>query len=303
MVALDLPSLEIFPTALAALVLWPLATAETPERSVLWPAVALIGVSFMIAAVLRLTSPWTPRHPNNAEPIFVIDPAARQAWRASLIPVDPWTLRLLAAEGGAVGPRNFAFSPDALPSAPATYRGVDAPSVQAVDEPGGKVTITATPHPGAARLILRLRSTTGLDGVSVNGLPALEHRRGYAPKPFALSAGQWGGVTWTAPDRVILTLHTSGQAHMQVIATEVYDRWMSAIPLPPTPPLDQMWNQAGSTYVVGRIEVKGVKMSPMAGFRPNSRQGESMLAGRRSKHSSIDRGERISTISPTPEPR
>jgi len=255
MVGLDLAALEVLPTVLAALVLWPLLMPEAPDRAPLWPAGVLMAISLVVAAVLHLTSPWTPRHPASAEPIFVIDPAAHQAWRTSLTPLDHWTRGLLTAEGGAIKPRSFAFWADPLDAAPAAYTPVEPPAVTAVAGPDGSVTITATPHPGAARIILRLRSATGLDDVYVGGARAIEQRRGRAPKPFALAPGQWGAVLWTAPDGMTMTLHTADAAHLEVNATEIYDRWISAKPLPPTPPKEQMWSQAGSTYVVGQAKV------------------------------------------------
>ena len=255
MVGLDLAALEVLPTVLAAFVLWPVLMPETPDRAPLWPAGVLMAISLTIAAVLHLTSPWTPRHPNNAEPIFVIDPASHQAWRTSLTPLDDWTRCLLTAEGGAIKPHSFAFWPDPLNAASATYTPVEPPAVTAAVGPDGKVTLTATPQAGSARIILRLRSATGLDGVYVGGARAIEQRRGRAPKPFALAAGQWGAVLWTAPDGMTMTLHTADPAHLEINATEIYDRWMSVRPLPPTPPKEQMWSQAGSTYVVGQVKV------------------------------------------------
>ena len=251
MVGLDMAALEILPTLMAAFVLWPLLMPETPDRAPLWPAGVLLAVSLGVAAFLHLTSPWTPRHPNNAEPIFVIDAAAHQAWRTSLTPLDGWTRGLLTAEGGAIKPQRFAFSADPLDAAPAAYEPVDPPAVTAVTGPDGKVTITVTPHAGAARIIVRLRSPTGIDGISVDGAQAIEQRRGRAPKPFALGPDQWGAVLWTAPDAMTMTLHTTDAAQLEVNATEIYDRWMSAKSLPATPPKEQMWSQAGSTYVVG----------------------------------------------------
>jgi len=62
-------------------------------------------------------------------------------------------------------------------------------------------------------------------------------------------------VLWTAPDGMTMTLHTADPAHLEIKATEIYDRWMSAKPLPPTPAKEQMWSQAGSTYVVGAVKV------------------------------------------------
>ena len=253
---LDLPALVILPTLLAALVVWPLATPTSPGEATLWPAGVVFAISGLIAAVLHLTSPWTARHPNAAEPIFVIDPAAHSAWRADLTPLDAWTRGVLTAEGGAITKHGFAFSADPVVAAPAAPVAVEAPTVRAVAGSDGKVTITATPHVGAARILLRLQSPNGLDRVAMDGAAVIEQRRGRTPKPFALKPGQSGVVLWTAPDGVTITLHTADPRRLEIKATEVYDRWMSAKPLPPTPPKEQLWSYAASTYVVAPAPVQ-----------------------------------------------
>ena len=256
MVGLDMPALEILPTLMAALVIWPLASTEAVDDASLWPAGCLFVGSALIAAFLHLTSPWTQRHPANAEPVFVIDPAAHQAWRASLTPLDAWMRGVLTAEGGAIGPRTFIFGTDPLQTAPATYQPADPPAVRAVAGANGTVTLTATPHAGAARIIIRLRSPTGIDAVYVDGARATEQRRGKSPKPFAVAPDKWGAVQWAAPDAMTMTLHTSDPSRLEINATEIYDRWMSAKPLPPTPPTEQMWSLAGSTYVASEVRVE-----------------------------------------------
>jgi len=255
LVGLDLPALAILPTMLAAPVVWPLAAADEPEGASLWPAGLLFAISAAIAAALHLTSPWTPRHPDAAEPIFVIDPAAHTAWRASQQPLDAWTRGLLSAEGGRVGARSFAFSPDPIDAAPAAYQAAAEPDVKATAGPGSAVTIVATPHPGAGRLVLALSSAAQIDGVSLNGQPVIDHPRGSAPKPYGVRPGALGAVIWTSPQTLTLTLHTANPQSLKIGVTEIHDRWMSAKPLPPTPPKEQMWDEAGSTYVVGQARV------------------------------------------------
>jgi len=256
MVGLDMPALEILPTLLAAPVVWPLATPDSSDSARLAPAGALFAVSGVIAAVLHLTSPWTARHPNAAEPIFVIDPAGHQAWRTSLQPMDSWTRGLVTAEGGAIKPETFAFWADPLGAAPAAYQPIDPPSVQAVAGQNGTVTITATPHAGSARIIVRFRAPNPISDVYIDGQRAVDQPRGATASAVNVARGQWGAVLWTAPDSMTMTLHTSDPARLEVNATEIYDRWISAKPLPPTPPREQMWSQAGSTYVVGKVRVQ-----------------------------------------------
>jgi hypothetical protein len=243
--------LPVLPTMLAALVLWPLASPDDLERPSLWPAGLVFIVGGVLAAFLHLTSPWTPRHPDAAEPVFVIDPAGHAAWRVSQQPLDAWTRGVLTAEGGRLGARGFTFSPDPIAAAPAAYQAASEPDVKATAGPGNAVTIVATPHAGAGRLVLALSSAAQIDGVSVNGQPAFDHPRGSAPKPYGVKPGAFGAVIWTSAQPLTLTLHTANLPSRKIGVTEIYDRWMSAKPLPPTPPREQMWNNAGSTYVVG----------------------------------------------------
>jgi hypothetical protein len=91
--------------------------------------------------------------------------------------------------------------------------------------------------------------------VSVNGQPAIDHPRGSGPKPYGVKPGDLGAVIWTSPQTLTLTLHTANPQSLKIGVTEIYDRWMSAKPLPPTPPKEQMWNNAGSTYVIGQVGV------------------------------------------------
>jgi len=256
LVGLDLPALAILPTMLAATVVWPLAMPDDPEGASLWPAGVLFAVSGVIAAILHLSSPWTPRHPDAAEPIFVIDPAAHAAWRASQQPLNAWTRGVLTAEGGRIGAHNFAFSPDPIVAAPGAYQPVESPDVKATAGPNGTVTVTATPHAAAARLILTLSSPAQIDRVALNGQPAIDHPRGAAPKPYGVSPGALGAVIWSSQQTLTLTLHTANPQSLKIGVTEIYDRWMSAKPLPPTPLGEQMWDEAGSTYVVGQVRVR-----------------------------------------------
>jgi hypothetical protein len=240
---LDLPPLAAVPAWLAALVVWPLVFPGSPERARPFLRATPILAALVLAAWLRFDDPWTARYPRAVEPVFVVDPAAHRAWRASLQTPDAWTLAVLGADGGR--PMRLALpflrhpviaasaTPPALASVPSVTRAIGA---------DGRLIVTAAPHPGAAQLWIALRAPEALAGVSVNGRPA----------HLAAPAGVWARLQWAGREPLVLGLPLKDPSRLEVVAGERFDRWMAATPLPPTPPNDQLWDIAGSTLVVGR---------------------------------------------------
>jgi len=253
MQGLDMPLLEVLPTLLAAFVLWPLASADAPGDARLWIGGAFLVVGAVLAGFLHFTSPWTPRHPNSVEPVFVIDPAAHKSWRASLTTSDAWTRQMLTAEGGAIGKQAFAFTADPVDAAAAAYVDAPAPDVTRTNGADGTVTLTVRPHPGDSELLLRFRAPDAVTDVRVDGQPAIEQRRGQTAHPVSLKPNQWGGLAWVGTAPLTVSFQTTQPAKAEISVTVAYDRWMSAKALPPTPAADQMWSQAGSTYVVSAV--------------------------------------------------
>jgi len=222
------------------------------------PAIVLAGLSAAIAALLHLTLPWTPRHPNAVEPLYVVDPAAGKAWRESAVKPDAWTLSVLTAEGGAMTKLpDPAFGDD--PAAAAAPVSATPAPVAVSATPDGQVTVTAAMHPGAAELSLALRSPGGISDVRVNGKPVSAEQgkstaASAAPAQWA-GPNQWGRVLWAAPEGYTLTFHTNTPAALQVETAEIYSRWLSVKPLPPMPAKDQPWDMSGSSLVLGRVPV------------------------------------------------
>lgn len=251
--ALDLPLLVVAPTWLATLMVWPLVLADQPDESRLWPAGALIAGGLILATWLHLTSPWTPRHPNSVEPVYVLDPAAHKAWRASLLKPDGWTRDVLTAEGGALTKLSLAFESLSVDAASAAPVSTEPAPVSLTTGPDGRVALTAGLHPGAARLIVTFTSATPVDAVTIDGKPARYTPRGGKPALYALKAGEQGYIAWNAPDGFTLSFHTTDPAKVQVRTAEVYDRWLAVKPLPPMPATDQAWDMAGSSFVLGTV--------------------------------------------------
>jgi len=238
---LDLPLLAAAPAWLAALAIWPLAFPGVEDRGALWPPVGVILVSLVLALTLRLTDPWTPRHPNAVEPLYVVAPADGRAWRASVLPPDRWTLGVLKGGGGALVKLNLPFERHPLAAVPAPPVPATPPAVTRTPGPDGAVTLTARPHPGAARLWIAIRSPDAIEGASVDGRPA----------DLRIPAGTWGRIEWAGPEGFTLTFHPRDPAKVVVATGELFDRWLAATPLPPLPPSDQLWDLGGSTLVIG----------------------------------------------------
>jgi hypothetical protein len=249
---LDMAILAAAPTWIAALAIWPLAFPDSPDKARLWPAETVVAVGLALAAWLHLTSPWTARHPNSVEPLYVVDPAAGKAWRASDLAPDAWTLDVMKAEGGAVGKLSLGFSPQPMEAAPAAVVPAQAAPVTIGRGADGRVAVSAGLQPGAARLVLAFRSPAPVDNVTVNGKPVVLLQKAGSARPFKLKAGEWGRVIWAAPDGFNLSFRTADPAKAEVRTAEYFDLWMAVKPLPPVPATDQMWDAAGSSVVVGK---------------------------------------------------
>jgi hypothetical protein len=241
---LDLPILAATPAWLAALVLWPLVYPSRPDKARPCPRGAVILLSLVLATWMRFDDPWTARHPRAVEPVYVVDPAARRAWRASLLAPDPWTRAVLGADGGRPMRLDLPFLPRPVAAAPALAPGSipPAPNVTRAVAPDGQLVLTATPHPGAAELWLAVRAPEPITGALANGRPA----------GLLASAGGWARVIWTGPTPLVLKLRLRDPARAEVATGELFDRWTAATPLPSPPRTDQPWSVAGSTLVVGR---------------------------------------------------
>jgi hypothetical protein len=238
---LDVALLAVLPTWLAALVLWPLAAPGEGEGAPLWPAAAVVLVGIVLAAFIRFHDPWTRRYPNAVEPLYVIEPGAHRAWRASTLPPDAWTRAVLRADGGQIGRLRLLSAPRLLWAAPARPAPAEAPAVTA-RAADGALLVVARPHPGAAGMWLALRSPGGITGVAFDGRPT----------SLRAGPGRWARVNWSGSDGFTLAVRTADPRTVEIAAGELFNRWLAPKPLPPVPASDQFWDLAGSSLVIGR---------------------------------------------------
>jgi hypothetical protein len=266
---LDAPLLAALPAWLAGFVLWPLAS-PSPEGAVkLAPAAAIALVALAIAGVLRFTSPWSARYPNAVEPVYVTQPAAGRAWRASLLGADDWTLAFIRADMPRA-PNYFALGREqpetmdlpvlrvlspgsagtALVGAPAKPLAAPPATVAVQQASGGTVTLKADMAPQAVKLQLLFRVSAPVEGLAIDGRPA-----GVAPGP-----GDWIPVEWAGPDGVAVSFRPKTAGTLEVSWAEVVPGLPAgATPAPPMPAADMGWDIAGSTLVTGglKADVKG----------------------------------------------
>jgi hypothetical protein len=170
---------------------------------------------------------------------------------------DAWSKAVLGAEGGKPGKISLPLSDRPIDAVTAPVIPLPPPAVAMTAQPDGTLLVTAGFHPGAAALYLTLRSPDGIDQVAIDGKPALFHPRGHAATPFVLKPNEKGVIGWAAPEGFTLTFRARNPAKVEIRTAEVYDRWMSARPLPPVPARDQMWDQAGATVSLGDAAPNG----------------------------------------------
>jgi hypothetical protein len=230
---------------LAAMVAFPLVfPAENERRGALVVGGVLLAAGFAGALWLNLTSPWTPRHPRAAEPLFVVEADTGKAWRATPLALDSWTRGVLTADGGRIGRRAFAGFAKPLAAAPARRTAETAPPVTVTRSAAGIISVAA-PMPDGASLALDLRSDVPVAVASLQGKPTTT----------LLRPRKWTHVRWQAsPEGLRLAFKPRSAGTLDVRWALSFDRWPADASPPPKPPADVMgWDRAGSTVFVGRL--------------------------------------------------
>ena len=180
----------------------------------------------------------------------MVDPAAGQAWRASLIAADDWTRSVLKEEGGELIqlPLDFAHAPVTAAAAPPVNA---QPAAAALGrEPDGRVTLRFKAPPGASSVIVTLQSKGAIHHLSLNGKPVqLSARQGKAP--YTLAAGKRGRITWHGSDGATLSFNAEDASTLQVRTAAFYGQWLGTKPLAPLPADAEPWGRAGSSVVLG----------------------------------------------------
>ncbi|HXV00733.1 MAG TPA: M28 family peptidase [Caulobacteraceae bacterium] len=239
--AMDRPELPALSLWLAAMSLWP----------ALWPRARLINASLAgvslcaavaIALWLHFTSPWSPRHPRAAEPLFLV--SAGHAWRASPLEPDRWTAAVLKAEGGQITRLDVPSFSRPLWVAPAAPVAVPAPVIDTTRSVEGTISLHFAMAP-QAMLRLDLRTGASVTSGAIDG----------KPEPILDQPGRWTHLVWqAAPDGVTAAFRPIGHGTLEIRYAQFTPGWpATAKPLPLIPPRLMGWDRAGSTVVAGAL--------------------------------------------------
>lgn len=240
-----LPELLALPLFMSAMTVWPLAqpAAGAPPERLTGRALLIVGA--IVVAVIRLTSPWSARHPQPAFVAYHLDQDAGRAWRiARAEQRSAWSDAVLRADGGRIAPVGHWAWPWPVDAAPAKPAPAPVPSLTLAPAGPGRIMLKIAAPPGARTLTLQLSPDTPARLVAV----------GAAPADTPLPPGQWTPLRWIAPpaDGLTLALRPGGPGRLQVRYAMAFDDWPAGIvPPPPPPPGTMAAGRSGEMLVTG----------------------------------------------------
>jgi hypothetical protein len=229
-----------------ALVLWPLAWPR--DESTRWayaPGALALAVGVGIGAWMHMSSPWTPRHPQAAMPLYVTEDG--RAWRMS--PLEPlgWGRDVLTADGGAIERRPWPGGDgrEMVYAARAKPIALAAPAITVTKGADGTITLSAPMPAGVERLSLTLKTDTMANDVQVDGRKV----------PLLATPGKASNLDWyAAPEGVTVSFKPAGPGALDVGYAYWLKGWPAdARPLPPRPAKAMIWDRGGSTVATGRL--------------------------------------------------
>ncbi len=244
---LDVPELPALVLWLAAFSAWPLVQPEDDQSRALGlaPGVLLVAGGLGVALYLHLTNPYSPRHPEVTEPLYVVDHDTGKAWRVSPFKPGPWVQNaVLRADGGAVERRTLPTYSQPVWAAPAKPVAAAAPDVGLSHNPDGTLTLHARADADET-LDLELKIGAVARGAMLNGKPI--------DLPATANAPIF--IRWSAsPEGVTLTFKPSGPGALKLGYAAYRPQWPAeAKPLPYRPAELMDWDMYGSTVVTGTL--------------------------------------------------
>jgi hypothetical protein len=243
--AMDLPETGALALWLASLALWPLAwPAGRQRRASFLSAAILLFAGLAVMAALRLTSPWSPRHPRAVQVEYLVEADAGRAWRIAGLRPGAWTRAVLGADGGAPALRPFPGLLAPVLAAPARPARGAAPGLTLSREAGGGLRLDVVPAQGVSHIGLHLRSSASLSGLTLDARPS-----GLSVAPGVLTR-----IYWEGSDRPFsLRFRSTSAGALDVAFAQTLPEWpATARPLPPLPRDAAAWDRSGSTIVAGR---------------------------------------------------
>ena len=249
---LDLPEMLTLYLWLAAFLVWPLAWPGRFPKLAVAPAAAFLLAGLVLLGAVRLSDPWSARHPQATIVLLVREALTGRTQLVAATPdLSAWSRQVLTAEGGTVSRtsmppigRGKVWVADARAGAPT------AAPVTAVRLPDGRLEITLPP---SRVTLLEITVVGPMPSVAIDGKPV-------PPEPVVpLSA--------TPPAESQFQVRLAGQpvAHrITVMATGAVDvrygvvtpGWPAdATPLPPRPSDVMPFDLSDSMVTTGLIHL------------------------------------------------
>ncbi|MBS0409352.1 MAG: M20/M25/M40 family metallo-hydrolase [Proteobacteria bacterium] len=243
MQGLDQPEAPALAIWTGAMVAWPLLWPAQPEGRLGFAAPALVILAGLATALfIRVTDPWSPRHPRAEEVLYAVDPGGRKAWRVSTEPLDGWSRAVLTADGGAISPQALPGFRAPVLSAPASLVAAPSPSITLQKAADGRVTLNFTPAAGTTDLELRLKTSVPMGDATLNGRAAA-----ILGKPGATTL-----LVWRGGDPLSISFRpASASGGLSLSYADYLAGWPAgAKPLPAMPRDAMGFDLSGSTLVV-----------------------------------------------------
>ena len=244
----DVPEAPAVIAWLAALALWPLAWRATggPARFMAGAAALIVGLG--LALIMHMTNPWTARHPQAAEPLYVVAPQTSRAWLVDQVTPGAWSRSWLTAGDARPGLLRLPGLTRPVDAVPVSMIAAPAPAVSVERAADGVVTLRATPAANSLSLRLDLDCDTVLADGRVNGRPLATQT---AP-------GHWTHLRWeTGSGGFTVSFRPVGPGVLSLRWAQYLPGWPAGTKALPTMPKTVMaWDLAGSTVVVGSQRVK-----------------------------------------------
>ncbi len=228
---------------LVAMILWPLASPAREDgpratAMALVPALMCLVIGLGLTLWIRVTPPWSARHPRAVAPEIVAEGA--KAWRASLPPLDAWTRSFLGT--GALTTLSDIPGQPTLIARPSPGIAIAPASVVLTPAPGGGEVLKVSFDASARAVALDLKTTAPLADIYLNGRPALQN----------VPAGVTAHVRWRAvagaPLTVTLKGAKAGVVNIRYAVSEA--GWpKGATPIPPLPADRMAWGDPPPTTV------------------------------------------------------
>ena len=244
---LDLPALLALFTWLSALCLWPLAHAAQDDpkadlRTTL-AAAGAIAAGLALSGFLRLTPPWTERHPQATIVQHLQD---AQTGDGLLISTEPrlsrWTRGVLARDGGRPSKdQDELVSRSPFWAASSRPAALPATATEFTRLEGERRKLVVRAPEGAAGLSLDLRSNTPATAVTVNGRPAR----------LLAGPGLWNRLRLQAPPgELVIEFLPAGPGALEVRSLARLETWPKALaPLPARSPREMAFGDSDTALV------------------------------------------------------